>query len=192
MASELLRDRGVYPYRPARKGTAKPLINPWENCMSNKIVIASPATLELDQDSEPLPAHWVLGGMPEVRSKNLSRSRDWVSNVVVWECTSGRFEWHYDKDEVIMVVAGEAFMKHADGSERRFGPGDVGFFPSGTSCTWRVPVGIRKVAVLRETMSIPLGFGLKIWNKLLRVLGLNRKPVLLPDRETVPADRVQF
>lgn len=77
-----------------------------------------------------------------------------------------------------MVVSGEAFMKTENG-ERRFGPGDLGFFPAGTSCTWRVPEGIRKIAVLREPMWRPLGFALKVCHKLLRTIGLAGKSPLM-------------
>ena len=59
-----------------------------------------------------------------------------------------------------------------NGEERRFGPGDVGFFPAGTTCTWRVATYILKVAVLRESIWRPLGYCLKAWKKILRMLGL--------------------
>jgi uncharacterized cupin superfamily protein len=146
--------------------------------MSKAIVIATPAAIELELQTEPISPDWVLSGTPVSRSKNLARSRDWTSNIVVWECNSGQFNWHYSKDEVIVVVSGEAFMINESGQEKRIGPGDLGFFPAGTSCTWRVPVGIRKVAVLRETMWRPLGLALKVWNKLLRTAGLTGKSPL--------------
>ncbi|HTA24119.1 MAG TPA: cupin domain-containing protein [Terriglobales bacterium] len=103
------------------------------------------------------------------------RSRDWTSTVVVWDCTAGRFRWHYGQDEVILVVSGEAFLLLENGDERRFGAGDVGFFPAGTTATWRVADYIRKVAVVRETVWRPLGFCLKVWKKLLRMAGLSGK-----------------
>jgi uncharacterized cupin superfamily protein len=141
--------------------------------MNEAILAANPAAIDLSSMSpEPLPQDWVLAGTPVSRSANLVRSRDWLSNVVVWECTAGSFQWHYDKDEHIFVVSGEAFLQNGDGSERRFGPGDLGFFPAGTTAEWRVPAGIRKVAVLRETMWRPLGVLLKMWNKALRVTGI--------------------
>jgi hypothetical protein len=71
-----------------------------------------------------------------------------------------------------MVVAGEVFITHENGKERRLGPGDLGFFPAGTSCIWTVPVSVRKIAVLRETMGRPVGLGLKIWKRLLRIARL--------------------
>ena len=148
--------------------------------MAKSIVIATPSTIALEPKPEPLPADWVLSGTPEARSKMLVRSHDWTSSIVAWECTAGSFHWHYNQDEAIMVVSGEAFMTTEKGDpERRFGPGDLGFFPAGTTCTWRVPEGIRKIAVLREPMWRPLGFGLKVWHKLLRTIGLTAKSPLM-------------
>jgi hypothetical protein len=50
------------------------------------------------------------------------------------------------------------------------GPGDLGFFPAGTSCIWRIPERVRKVAILRETMWLPLGVGIKVWKRIRRIL----------------------
>jgi EutQ-like cupin domain len=54
-------------------------------------------------------------------------------------------------------------------SLRQLRPGDLVFFPAGSSCTWRVTVCIRKSAVLRETMWPALGLALKVTKKLLRM-----------------------
>jgi uncharacterized cupin superfamily protein len=132
--------------------------------------MADPTTVALEP--QPIPTDWILSGKPEARSTLLARSHDWTSCVVVWECTAGSFKWHYIEDEVVLIVSGEAFMLKENGEERRFGPGDVGFFPAGTSARWRVADHVRKVAVFRETMWRPLGLGLKVWNKLLRTVGI--------------------
>ena len=132
-------------------------------------------------DLEPgsISADWILSGTPETRSKTLIRSHDWMSHLVLWECTAGQFKWHYSTDEVLIVVSGEAYMMEEGGGERRFGPGDIGYFPAGSSCIWRVPDSIRKVAVIRETTWRPLGFFLKACNKLLRIAGLKGKSALM-------------
>lgn len=141
-----------------------------------QIVIASAANVELEP--QPIPQEWIVSGTPVARSRNLSRSRDLASSIVVWDCTAGSFRWHYKQDETILVISGEAFLVSENGEERRFGPGDVGFFPAGTTRTWRVDEHLRKVAVLRETIGRPLGFCLKAWKKLLRLSGLASKPTL--------------
>ncbi len=74
-----------------------------------------------------------------------------------------------------MVVSGEAIMTNEKGEERRLGPGDIGFFPAGTTCTWWVPDHIRKIAVVKENIWRPLGFGVKVWNNLMRAAGFSAK-----------------
>ena len=70
----------------------------------------------------------------------------------------------------MFVLSGEAFLIGANGEERRFGPGRLGFFPAGTKVTWRVPAGVKKFAVVREGLWAPLGFALKAWNKVVRAI----------------------
>lgn len=144
--------------------------------MPRSIEIASPATIELEP--APIPQEWVLSGTPVARSRNLSRSPDLTSSIVVWDCTAGRFQWHYHQDETILGVSGEAFLLSENGEELRFGPGDVGFFPAGTTRTWRVAGQFRKVAVRRESMGRPLGFCLKACKSLLRIARLAGKSAI--------------
>jgi uncharacterized protein len=139
-------------------------------------VIVAPENVELQP--EPIPQEWILTGAPISRSKNLVRSRDLTSSVVVWDCSAGSFRWHYGQDETVYFISGEAFLIYENGEERRFGPGDLAFFPSGTVCHWRVDDYVKKIAVLRESMWPPLGFCLKAWKKLLRVVGLTGKSPL--------------
>lgn len=136
------------------------------------IVVESPLTFENGAHSEPVTSGFVLSGAPMTRTWSVLRSRDGTADVVVWECTAGRFECQYHQDEVVMVVAGEVFITDESGQERRLGPGDLGVFHAGTSCIWRVPERVRKIAVLRETMWRPAGLALKIWKRLMRMIGL--------------------
>jgi uncharacterized cupin superfamily protein len=134
------------------------------------IVMLTPANVDLDP--EPFPPGWVVSGSPQARCKKVARSYDRTSHIVVWDCTPGSFKWHYGMDEAIVVISGEAFMINDKGVERRFGPGDLGFFPAGTSCTWRITQPLRKVGILKESMWGPLGLAVKAWHKLLRMAGL--------------------
>ena len=136
------------------------------------ILIAEPRTFDAGAGAQPIPSRWVLSGTPETRTWRVLRSRDLTEDIVVWECTAGRFRCDYSQDETVMVVSGEVFITHANDEERRLGPGDLGFFPAGTSCVWRVPEKVRKIAVLRETNWLPFGFALKVWKRLLRIAGL--------------------
>lgn len=144
--------------------------------MSKSIMLATPADVELEP--EPIPHEWILSGAPRARCKKLVRSHDSTSSIVVWDCTAGRFNWHFSQDEAIIVISGEAVMINEKGEERRFSTGDLGFFPAGTSCTWLVTDHIRKIGILRETMWRPLGLAVKAWHWLLRTLGFGAKSAL--------------
>jgi uncharacterized cupin superfamily protein len=144
--------------------------------MAKVILMIDPATVELEPS--PIRKEWILDGAPTARSTKLVSSDDRVSAVLVWDCSPGSFHWHYDKEETIFVLSGEAFMTNDQGEVRRIAAGDVGFFPAGYSCDWRVTQHFRKVAVLRESMWLPLGLGLKAWNKFLSSTGLSGKSSL--------------
>jgi len=146
--------------------------------VSNATVTATATTAELDP--APIPSSWILAGTPVARNRKLVKSHDRTTDTVVWECTEGRFNWHYAEDETLVVIYGEAFITNERGEERRLGAGDMCFFPAGSSATWRVTDTIRKVAVLRQTMPRPLVFGLRVWNKLLRMAGLARRSPWAP------------
>src|SRR5262245_27602010 len=98
--------------------------------MSKSALIAAATTAGLNATS--IARDWILEGKPETRSKELARSHDRTSHVMVWDCTAGRFNWHYNKDETLVVIEGEAFISDQNGGERRIGPGDMVFFPAGT------------------------------------------------------------
>ena len=145
--------------------------------MSKSIVKVTPAELELESDV--IPAHWLLSGAPETRSKFLLRTHDLLATVLYWECGAVSYKWHYPADEAYIVISGEGFMTDEKGVEYRFGPGDVAFFPAGTNATWRHPDHFKKVAFLKESFGRPVGFCLKAFSKLLRLLGLKGGPQLL-------------
>jgi uncharacterized protein len=136
--------------------------------MSLSIVIADPATVTLGP--APIQPGWIVEGKPEARAKELARSGDGTSVVVAWSCTAGRFHWHYSVDETVHIISGEVFVTDEDGLERRLGPGDMAFFPAGSSSMWHVPSRVRKLAVCRHSLPQPLGFALRAWKKLVAVL----------------------
>jgi len=146
--------------------------------MPNPILLETAAALMLDP--EPIPKDWVLSGNPEATSKKLAKSADFTSYIMVWECTPGRFTWHYNKDETLVVVSGEVFITNEKGQEQRLGPGDFAFFPGGTSATWRVTVRLRKVAVVRETIPRALGLVVRGFKGALRRAGMvSKSPLVL-------------
>jgi len=133
--------------------------------MSAPIVITAPLTTDLDPS--PIAQNWILTGTPQARIKKLATSADAMANVVVWDCSPGSFNWHYSQDETVVVISGEVFISSEDQrQERRLGPGDMAFFPAGSSATWRVTEHFRKVAVLRRTLPFPLGLAIGASAKL--------------------------
>lgn len=146
--------------------------------MPNSIVIAATAAVSLQPT--PISSDWILAGTPEARSKILAKSYDGTSYIVVWECTAGRFNWHYVEDETVVVISGGVFITNDQGEERRLVQGDMGFFPAGSSCIWRVPDRIRKVAVLRKDLPLTLGFAVRAWHKFNRITGLRGESSVIP------------
>jgi len=141
--------------------------------MSKSVPLIAAATTA-DLNATPITRDCILDGKPETKSKELARSHDRTSYAMVWDCTAGRFNWHYNKDETLVVISGEAFISDHDGGERRIGPGDIVFFQAGTSAAWRVPNYIKKVAFLRHSMPRPFGLCVLAWNLFLRTVGLRR------------------
>jgi|HubBroStandDraft_6_1064221.scaffolds.fasta_scaffold41180_3 uncharacterized protein len=142
--------------------------------MNDLMLLFDPQTVELEP--EPINPDWIVRGTPTARSKKLVTSSDWTANVVVWDCTPGVFHWRYTRDETIYVLAGEAFISTGTDKERRFAAGDLGFFPNGLVCNWRITQTFRKFVVQKETMLAPLGLSVKVFKKLLRKSGLLGKP----------------
>jgi uncharacterized cupin superfamily protein len=138
--------------------------------MSKSIVVVPAESAELSGPATLLPRSQVLEGEPKTRSREFARSKDGTFYAMIWDCTAGRFNWGYNKDESLVVLTGEAFISWDGGEERRIAPGDTVFFRAGTSARWRVPNYIRKVAFLRHTMPKPAGYGVLAWNYLLRKL----------------------
>ena len=147
--------------------------------MARLIALAASASA-VDLQPSPITPDWILAGTPEARSKVLAKSQDGTSYIMVWECTAGRFRWHYSEDETVVVIAGEVFITDEKGEECRLGQGDMGFFPAGSSCIWLVKSWVKKVAVLRKDLPFPVGLGVRAWHKLLRILGQRGGSSLMP------------
>lgn len=147
--------------------------------VSKPIVFASPADAELVAD--PIPAHWIIDGRPQARSRRLAHSADGTAATLAWSCSAGRFHWHYAVDETLHIVSGEVIVTDESGKPRRLGPGDMAFFPAGSRSIWHVPVEVRKLAFCRHVMPRPLGTLLRAWNKLVdRLTGFSAKVASVP------------
>jgi uncharacterized protein len=98
---------------------------------------------------QPIPADWIESGDPHARGSCSVKSVDGRIQAGEWTCTAGRFCWHYYEDEVIRILEGEAFIE-IDGTFRRFGPGDMVFFPMGQTARWHVPSFVHKTYFLAK------------------------------------------
>jgi uncharacterized cupin superfamily protein len=136
-------------------------------------LLVTPATIDLQ--TPPEPPQMVLSGEPVSRHSKLLTNRDRMTTLILWDCTPGSFRWRYPKDETVFVISGEAFMSIEGGKERRFAAGDVGFFPAGYTCTWRITETFRKVALTKENIWLPLAWCIKVWNKLWTISGVAEK-----------------
>ena len=102
----------------------------------------------------PSPIHpeWILEGNPVARNRLLSESTDGNASTLIWDCTAGRFMWHYDVDETVYVIEGSVIIKDQAGTSRRVSAGETIFFPAGSSAEWTVEKYIRKVAFCLSPM----------------------------------------
>lgn len=103
----------------------------------------------------PIPAAQVLDGNPVARSCDLHSSREGGMSMNLWDCTAGRFRWHYGSDELVEILEGEVHVTAADGKQHVLRPGDTAHFPTGTSFVWEVPEYVKKLAIHRAPLTIP-------------------------------------
>jgi uncharacterized protein len=148
--------------------------------MSKFIVSANVAPTEVSLESMVPDEHVrsVLVGTPKSGSTKLVRTGDGNAVVWVWECTAGTFVWDYTEEETAYIISGEFFVSTHNGAETRFGEGDLIFFPGGTSYKWRVTVPVRKVAVTRIHLPVPMGFSMRAFHRVARILGLRGRSAL--------------
>jgi uncharacterized protein len=146
---------------------------------------------DVELETGSIPPDWVLSGNPQTLSKILGRSHDLLAHIIIWQCGAVSYRWHYNQDEAYIVISGEGFMNDEKGMERRYGPGDIAFFPAGTDATWRHPHHFKKVAILKESVWRPLGICLKLWNKFLRMTGIiDTSPLLNRGNSSEPPNKL--
>jgi uncharacterized protein len=113
-------------------------------------------TDDLRLDSAPLHPTWILEGNPVARNRLLATSTDGSGSTYMWDCTAGRFNWHYGCDETIYVIEGSVLLRDQSGVSRRVSAGESFFFPTGTVFEWTVERYIRKVAFCLSPMPRPI------------------------------------
>jgi uncharacterized protein len=117
-------------------------------------VVRSVATTE-DLAPDPMDPSWILEGNPQARSRKLFLSPDRTISAILWDCSAGRFDWHYGTDEIIQIVDGEAELTFPSGTVTVVRPGDVVYFPGAQVVRFNVPKYVRKVALYSSHASLP-------------------------------------
>lgn len=110
----------------------------------------------VDLDLSPITPEHVIEGAPVARSAQLTASDCGAVTTYVWDCTAGRFHWHFGVDEVVHILDGEVHVTDDDGTTIVLRAGDVGHFPLGSHSIWHVPEYVRKFAVHRAPARRPL------------------------------------
>lgn len=136
-----------------------------------------------DLGPAPIRAAWILAGSPAARNRFLSGSADGTASTYIWDCTAGRFNWHYDIDETVFVLEGSVIVKDHAGDTRTLSPGDTAFFPAGSSAEWTVQTYVRKVAFLRVPLPRQVQIAKRIYHSFKRLIGAKGKN----DQENAPA-----
>ena len=117
-------------------------------------------------EPDPIPREWISEGNPTARRRLLVGSSDNLASTHMWDCSAGRFNWHYRSDEVIYVVEGSVVIEDSAGVRRRLEAGDTFLFPAGSSFHWTVPRYIRKIAFLHAPLSRKMRLVKGIYNFL--------------------------
>jgi uncharacterized protein len=128
------------------------------------------AKLAVNLTTRPIEPSWIIEGNPVAEWCVLSKSADGLAFTVVWECTEGKFNWHYDFDETILILEGSIVLENDTMKPTRYSAGDVIFFKDGAHARWHVEGRVRKLAFCRTTQPMLFGFALRAFNKLRRTL----------------------
>ena len=123
----------------------------------------------------PIRPSWILEGNPVARNRFLTKSADGAASTYIWDCTAGRFKWHYDIDETVTVVEGSVVVKDQNGDSHKLVAGDTAFFPAGCRAEWTVENYIRKVAILRVPMPKTLLIAKRVYHAFKRFFGGGNK-----------------
>ena len=108
-----------------------------------------------DFSPAPIDPTWIIEGTPQARSRPLSLAVDGTIKAELWDCSAGRFDWHYGSDELIHILEGGAELTSSRGSVTRIGPGDIVYFSPGQTVRWHVPEYVKKLALFSIRVSLP-------------------------------------
>lgn len=104
-------------------------------------------------EEAPLDPDWILAGLPQTQINPLA-ARGRLSSGF-WQCTEGHFNWHYQVDEMIHILEGDALIRdRATPLWCHLRAGDSVLFPKGSSAEWIVERYVRKFYVIVDRRSL--------------------------------------
>jgi hypothetical protein len=141
-----------------------------ELCMTSETPITF-GSVQVDLNPSPIRSSWIREGKPVARNKVLSSSADGTASTLIWDCTAGRFDWHYDINETIYVLEGSVVVKDHARGQRHLVAGDTVFFPAGSHAEWYVEGYVRKLAFCHIPLPHQVLLAKRIYRRLKRLLG---------------------
>jgi uncharacterized cupin superfamily protein len=126
--------------------------------------------LAVNLTPRPIEPSWIIEGNPVAQWHVLSQSADGLATTMVWECSEGKFNWYYDFDETVLILEGSIVLENDTMGPTRYVQGDVIFFRNGAHAKWHVEGRVRKLAFCRKTQPVWLGFALRVFLKIRKIL----------------------
>jgi uncharacterized protein len=127
------------------------------------------ANLNVELTPSPIEPSWIIEGAPQATSCVVSGSTDGLGCTIVWRCTEGKFNWHYDFDETILILEGSIVLESDGMAPKRYGPGDIIFFRNGAHARWHVEGHVKKLAYCQNTQPYAVGLMVRAIRKLKRM-----------------------
>jgi len=125
----------------------------------------------------PINRDWILEGTPEATGCPIFETSDRGDNVHEWQCSPGRFVWHYGIDEIVYIIEGRARIKDlATGVTTNVAAGTSILFQCGSSAEWTVDERVRKIAINHIPLSPKLVRMRAAWRRLKRLFGKHEAP----------------
>ena len=160
-------------------GTNYPTLGKINLKMNAPLALIESSHCNVELKPSPIEPSWIIEGNPETRLHRLSTSRDRVATTVIWSCTKGKFNWHYDSDETAIILEGSMLLESEDVPLKRYGVGDVIYFRGGAHAKWHVESYVKKIAFCRQTSPIGFGLAMRAVNKLKRMFSKQAQAQLL-------------
>jgi uncharacterized protein len=126
------------------------------------------AHIAVDLHPAPIEPSWVIDGDPQARARQLYKSLDRQLWTVVWECTEGRFNWHYSVDETILILEGSIVLESDVLPPTRYSAGDTILFRKGAHARWHVEGYVKKLAVFHRVLPTPIALIVRSLGVLMR------------------------